>query len=163
MTAGTAESTTASFATMNLEEESMDETTTNYIDVIETVISSLEQNDSAMVSHNQDGYLWKFQYGTVEVYVQLTGLTEEDTITVWSSVLKLPAQDETGLMRKLLEMNSAETFEARYCIVKDEVVVISTRSVEELSPGEISRAITIVATLADENDEPLKEKFGAAA
>jgi len=28
------------------------------------------------------------------VFVQLTGLADEDTFTVWSSVLKLPANDE---------------------------------------------------------------------
>jgi hypothetical protein len=29
-----------------------------------------------------------------------------------------------------------------------------------LSPGEISRAITLVATIADESDEHLQQEFG---
>ncbi|MEQ8958525.1 MAG: YbjN domain-containing protein, partial [Coleofasciculus sp. C2-GNP5-27] len=47
-----------------------DQATVNYVETIETVISSLEQDDSAMVSHNEEGYLWKFKYGSVEVFVQ---------------------------------------------------------------------------------------------
>ena len=135
-------------------------TSINHVEVIENVIDTLEQNDSAMVSHpSEGGYLWKFTYGSVEVFVQLTGTTDEDTITVWSSVLKLPAKDELGLMRKLLQMNWTETFESRFAIIEDQVVVITSRTVAELSPGEISRAITIVATIADNNDEALQEQF----
>lgn len=135
------------------------EETVSYHDVIETVISSLDQNDTAMVSKTEVGYLWKFKYGSVEVFVQLTGSTDDDSFTVWSSVLKLPAKDELGLMRKLLQMNGTETFESRFAIVEDQIVVISTRTVAELSPGEISRAITIVATIADNNDETLQAQF----
>lgn len=159
-------------ATVSTESLSMDEmvstdlieepATINYVETIETVISSLDQNDSAMVSHNQEGYLWKFKYGSVEVFVQLTGSTDDDTFTVWSAVLSLPRKNESELMRKLLAMNWSETFEARFGIVDDQVVVLSSRTVAELSPGEISRAITIVATIADDHDEALQEEFGAA-
>ncbi|MBK1987742.1 YbjN domain-containing protein [Sphaerospermopsis aphanizomenoides BCCUSP55] len=135
----------------------------NHIEVIENVIGTLEQDNSAMVNHTPGGaYLWKFKYGSVEVYVQLTGSTDEDTITVWSAVLKLPAKDEPKLTRHLLELNCTSTFEARFGIIENQVVVISTRTLAELSPGEISRIITIVATIADDNDEALVAEFGAA-
>ncbi len=56
-------------------------TSINHVDVIENVIDTLEQDDSAMVSHTPEGgYLWKFKYGSVEVFVQLTGKTDEDTV-----------------------------------------------------------------------------------
>jgi hypothetical protein len=115
-----------------------------------------------MVSQNEEGYLWKFKYGSVEVFVQLTGSTDDDTFTVWSSVLPLPAKNEPQLMRKLLEMNWSDTFESCFAIVDNQVVVLSSRTVAELSPGEISRAITVVATIADDNDDALKTEFGAA-
>ncbi|MGJ3248592.1 MAG: YbjN domain-containing protein [Elainellaceae cyanobacterium] len=137
------------------------ESSTNLVEMIETVISSLENDQSAMVSHTDGGHLWKFGYGTVEVFVQLTGLTEEDSFTVWSNLLKLPAKDELQLMRKLLEMNWSETFEARFGIFGDQIVILSARAVAEISPGEVSRLITIVATIADEQDEILQSKFGA--
>ncbi|MBD2741605.1 YbjN domain-containing protein [Coleofasciculus sp. FACHB-1120] len=138
-----------------------DSTVINYVDVIQTVISSLDQDDTAMVSRNEDsGHLWKFQYGSVEVFVQLTGITEEDTFTVWSYVLKLPAKNEPQLMRKLLEMNWSGTFESCFGIVDDQVVVLTSRTVAELSPGEISRAVTVVATIADNNDDALQAEFG---
>lgn len=134
----------------------------NHVELIENVISTLEQDNSAMVSHTDGVYLWKFKYGSVEVFIRLTGLSDEDSITVWSAVLKLPVKDETRLMRYLLELNCTSTFEARFGITDNQVVVISTRTVAELSPGEISRIITIVATIADDNDEALIEEFGAA-
>lgn len=138
-----------------------EETSTNLVGVIETVISSLASDNTAMVNHSENGHLWRFKYGTVEVFVQLTGLAEEDALTVWSAVLKLPAKDELKLMRQLLERNWSNTLEARFGIVNDEIVVVTTRSLADLSPGEISRAITIVATIADESDEPLQAEFGA--
>ena len=133
----------------------------NHVELIENVISTLEEDKSAMVSHTPDGaYLWKFKYGTVQVFVQLTGISDEDTITVSSVVLKLPAKDELKLMRYLLELNCTTTLEARFGIIENQVVVISTRTVAELSPGEISRIITIVATIADNYDEPLVGQYG---
>ncbi|MCP2726951.1 YbjN domain-containing protein [Limnofasciculus baicalensis] len=137
-----------------------DVVTINYAEKIETVISSLAEEDSAMVSRNEEGYLWKFKYGSVEVFVELTGSTDDDTFTVWSAVLQLPANNEPQLMRKLLEMNWSDTFEARFGIVEERVIVLASRTVAELSPGEISRAITIVATIADDNDDALQAEFG---
>jgi hypothetical protein len=155
---------TQSISSNELINELIEETTSiNHVEVIETVIASLEQDDTAMVSHSPEGgHLWKFKYGTVEVFVQLTGTSDEDTLTVWSSVLKLPAKDEPKLMRQLLEMNWSGTFEACFAIIDNQVVVVSTRTLAELSPGEVSRLITVVASIADENDEALQSEFGAA-
>lgn len=132
----------------------------SHYDLIETVIASLEQNDSAMVNHGDNGTLWKFQYGSVEVFVQLTGEKEEDFLTVWSPVLKLPVRDELGLLRRLMAMNWSETFETCFGICNEQVVVLSQRTVADLSAGEISRAITLVATIADDHDEALQATFG---
>ncbi|MEL6223521.1 MAG: YbjN domain-containing protein [Cyanobacteria bacterium J06626_14] len=132
------------------------------VDVIETVIASLEDGGSAMVNRTNEGYLWTFRYGSVDVFVQLTGTTDEDTLMVWSSVLTLPVQNEAQLMRMLLEMNWADTFESRFCILGDDVVISTTRMVAELSAGEISRNITVVATIADEQDDRLAAQFPRA-
>jgi hypothetical protein len=134
-------------------------TSMNYIDLIETVIASLQEENSAMISHTDSGYLWKFKYGSVEVFVQLPGTAEDDILTVWSSVLKLPVNNEAGLMRKLMEMNWSSTLESRFAVIEDQVVVCSRRTLAELSPGEVSRNITIVATIADDNDEALQAEF----
>ncbi|MBE9046227.1 YbjN domain-containing protein [Pleurocapsales cyanobacterium LEGE 10410] len=142
--------------------EELIEDNSSHQEVIETVISSLDQNDTAMVSHTDEGSLWKFQYGSVEVFVQLTGESEEDLLTVWSSLLQLPAKDEPGLMRRLLEMNWSGTFETCFSIHDNKVMVSSQRTVADMYPGEISRIITLVANIADDNDEDLKEEFGAS-
>ncbi len=142
--------------------ENFMENTTTHQEVIETVITSLAQNDSAMFVQTEEGRLWKFQYGSVEVLVQLSGESDEDLLTVWAAVLKLPATDEIGLMRKLLEKNWTGTFETCFAIANNQVVVLVQRTVAELSPGEISRTITLVATIADDNDEVLKEAFGGS-
>lgn len=151
----------ATQSTSDIGSESVDGNNTEpSVDVIEAVISSLDSDDTAMVNHNDGGYLWKFKYGTVEVFVHLTGLSDEDTLAVWATVLTLPAKDEAQLFRQLMEMNWTTTLEARFAILDQAVVVLSSRKMADISPSEISRAVTIVATLADENDEPLQEKYG---
>ncbi|MEM9149136.1 MAG: YbjN domain-containing protein [Cyanobacteria bacterium P01_F01_bin.3] len=139
-----------------------DDEATSYIDVIETVISSMEQEGSAMVNHSEEGHTWKFQYGSVEVYVQLSGETEDDMFTTWSPVHKLPVQNEPALMRKLLEMNCGSTFEACFGLIDKSIMVFATRTLKDINPSEISRLITIVASIADENDEALLKDYPAA-
>ena len=140
-------------------EEFIDENSSHQ-EVIETVISSLDRDNTAMVNHTDEANLWKFKYGSVEVFVQLTGESDDDLLTVWSIVLQLPATDEPGLMRRLLEMNWTGTFETCFSIHDGKVMVSSQRTVADMYPGEISRLITLVANIADDNDEALKEEFG---
>lgn len=131
----------------------------NNKDEIETVIASLEDNETAMVLENEEGFLWKFQYGDVEVFVQLTGENTEDLFTVWSVILDLPTKNDLALMEKLLTMNWSTTFETYFAICNNQIVISTQRTVEDLSPAEISRAITLVANIADENKEKLREEF----
>ena len=142
--------------------EELIEDNSTHKEVIETVISSLDQDDTAMVSHTDEASLWKFQYGSVEVFVQLTGESDDDLLTVWSTVLQLPANDEPGLMKRLLQMNWTGTFETCFSIHDNKVMVSSQRTVADMYPGEISRLITLVANIADDNDEALKEEFGGS-
>ena len=136
-------------------------TAVTYAEEIETVIASMAVDQKVMVGQSEaGGHLWKFKYGSVGVFVQLTGETENDTLTVWAFVLKLPAKNEAELMRKLLEMNWLATLESHFAIVDNQVAVISTRTIAEISIGEMSRAITIVATIADDNDDVLQAEFG---
>lgn len=129
------------------------------VQTIQTVISSMDADNSALENQTED--TWKFQYGSVEVVVNITGIEPSDTFTVFATVLAAPFKDEAKMTRWLLEKNAADTFEARYAIQNDQVLVLASRSVEDLSPAEISRIITIVAAIADDNDEILKENFGA--
>ncbi|ABW30526.1 YbjN domain-containing protein [Acaryochloris marina] len=137
--------------------------TLNYTDIIETVISSLDQHNNVLVNSSEDGHIWKFKYGSVDVFIQLTGSSEDDSFTVWSPVLQLPVQNETHLMRKLLELNWLSTFEAHFSMFNQQVVAVTSRSVADLSPGEISHLITLVATIADDHDDELQAEFPAAA
>ena len=141
-------------------DEAIDAIPVNHVDVIETVIDSLDSDNTAMVNQSNNGHLWKFKYGSAEVFVQLTGINDEDTLTVWSVVLTLPTKNEPELMRKLLEMNWQETVEARFAIVENQLVVVASRSVADMSAGEISRAVTIVATVADNHDDALQAEYG---
>lgn len=148
----------------NLETLLTDETaTTRYDELIETVISSLEQNDSAMVNHSEEGTIWKFEYGSVEVFVQLTGETNTDLLTIWSPVLTLPVASESELLQRLMALNWSGTFETCFAIFDAKVVVSCQRTLEDLSASEISRIITLVATIADDNDDILQAEFPAIA
>jgi Putative bacterial sensory transduction regulator len=132
------------------------------VDEIEVVIDSLDSQNSAMVSHGAPGHLWKFQYGSVQVFVQLTGSTEDDLLTVWANVLSLPTQNDAVLMRHLLELNWSTTLETRFSINENQVAVTAIRSVVDLSAGEIARAIPLVAGIADEHDDRLQAEYPPA-
>lgn len=152
-----------SYKTETNPDMSNEDETLNYTDIIETVISSLDQHNNVLVNSSEDGHIWKFKYGSVDVFIQLTGSSEDDSFTVWSPVLQLPVQNETHLMRKLLELNWLSTFEAHFSMFSQQVVAVTSRSVADLSPGEISHLITLVATIADDHDDELQAEFPAAA
>jgi ribosomal protein L11 len=132
----------------------------NFTETIQTVIAGMDSEHTAVV--NQTNNTWKFNYGSIEVVVSITGEKPTDTFTVLSTVLHYPVKDETRLLKLLLEKNATETFEAHFAIQNDQVIVIASRSVEDLSAAEISRLITIVSAIADTNDEPLIAEFKAA-
>ena len=133
---------------------------TSHHDAIETVISSMAQGDSAMVQHSDQGAAWKFTYGSVSVFVQMTGENDEDIFTVWADVLALPVKDQTALLTEVMQLNWSDTLEALFALRDDHLVTICQRTVADLSPGEISRAITLVATIADDHDDRLKAQYG---
>ncbi|MCM1982465.1 YbjN domain-containing protein [Lyngbya confervoides] len=133
----------------------------NLIEVIETVISSLDEFHNAFVNQTDEGRLWKFTYGSVEAWVQITGVAEGDTFSVWSPILQLPVQHQDRLLEKLMRMNWLETLEARFALFQSQIVVVSSRSISDLDVGEISRLITLVASLADEHDEILQQEFSS--
>jgi hypothetical protein len=134
----------------------------NHHDVIETVISSMAQADSAMVQHSVRGSAWRFTYVSVSVFVQLTGEDDDDLFTVWADVMALPGKDQLALLTEVMALNWSDTLEARFALRNDHLVTIYQRTVADLSPEEISRAITLVATIADDHDDRLKAQYGAA-
>ena len=134
----------------------------SYEDAVVTVISVLKAEGSDAYEHREgEGHFWTFQYGTVDVFVHLTGETSEDRLTVWSPVLNLPSRDDLALAKDLLNKNWQETSEARFAIWDDRVVLNYVHSLADIGHNEISRAITMVATLADDYDEPLIETYGS--
>jgi ribosomal protein L11 len=129
----------------------------DYAETIQTVITGMDSEQTAVVNQTND--TWKFKYGTVEVIVNITGSQPIDTFTVISKVISYPVKDEAKMMKVLLEKNASETFEAKFAVQNDEVLLIASRKVEDLSPAEITRLITVVAAIADENDEKLAAEF----
>lgn len=137
------------------------EQSVSFHDAVVTVISVLKaEGADAFEREEGEGHLWTFKYGTVDVFVHLTGETGEDSFTVWAPVLNLPSRDDLALGKELLDKNWQETSEARFAIWDSKVVVNYVRSLADTTPSDISRAITVVATLADDYDEPLIEKYG---
>ena len=138
------------------------------IEEIESVISALDSDKTAMVSHGEQGHVWKFNYGSVEVLVQITGKSNDDTFTAWSKLMSLgeitpdaPTPAQAKLMQKVLEMNWMGTLDAKFAISGQDLLVTVTRPIKDLSPSEISRGITLVATIADDNDEAFQAEYTA--
>ena len=143
--------------------ESSDLELSNLVEVIETVISSLDAFHNAQVHREGEGRLWKFVYGSADIWVQLTGTTEEDTLSIWSPILQLPVANQEKLLEKLMTLNWLETLEAHFAMFQNQVVILTSRSIMGLSVGEISHLITLVATLADDYDDALQQEFSAIA
>lgn len=135
----------------------------NLVEVIETVISSLDSFHNALVHREGDGYLWKFTYGSADIWVQLTGTADDDMFSIWSPILQLPVADSAKLFEKLMALNWLETLEAHFATFQNQVVVLSSRSVAGWSVEEISHLITLVATLADDYDDILQQEFAGAS
>jgi hypothetical protein len=163
MTAAASELTATAEPTMPVDfMESID-----IVEEIEAVISSLDYDKTAMVSHGDQGRVWKFNYGSVEVMVQISGSGEDDSFTAWASVfdfgtaaLDAPSGQHAKLMHKVLEMNWLGTLDAKFAISGEKLVVAVTRPIADISPGEISRGITLVATIADDHDDAFKADYG---
>ena len=135
-----------------------------YADTIAAIISALkDEGDAAYEKRESEGHFWRFNYGTVAVVVHLTGSSESDRLSVWSEVLPLPSRDDAALAQELLASNWQDTGEARFAFWDNSVVVNTTRTLQDTGPAEIARAITVVATLADDYDEPLIAKYGSAS
>ncbi|WP_448533047.1 YbjN domain-containing protein [Parathermosynechococcus lividus] len=133
---------------------------TDWVEIIETVISGLHQGEVPLVGQTETGKIWMFRYGSAEVFVQLSGYSEEDFLTIWSPVLALPVADLLGLYRRLLSLNWLTTLEAHFAIAEEQVQVVATRTLAGITAAEIARLITIVATLADDYDDALQAEFG---
>lgn len=69
---------------------SLDTPPENAVEIIETVISSLHQGDAPLVGQTDSGKIWMFRYGSAEVFVQLSGHTAEDFLTIWSPYCLCP-------------------------------------------------------------------------
>jgi hypothetical protein len=148
---------------LNLTQDSLtteDYKPTSHHDTIETVISSMAQGDSAMVQHSEQGAAWKFTYGSVSVFVQMTGEGDDDIFTVWADVMSLPEQNQCDLLMEVMGLNWSDTLEARFALRDNHLVTLCQRTVADLSPGEISRAITLVATIADDHNDRLQAQYG---
>jgi Putative bacterial sensory transduction regulator len=137
------------------------------VEEIEAVISSLDYDKTAMVSHGAQGHLWKFKYGSIEVMVQITGQSDDDSFTAWANVfsfgaasLDAPSSKHAKLMHQVLSMNWLGTLDAKFAISGEQLVLAVTRPIADLSPTEISRGITLVATLADDNDDAFLAEYG---
>ena len=59
-------------------------------------------------------------------------------------------------------MYCGNTFEACFGLLDQSIVVFATRTLQDINPSEISRLMTIVASIADENDEDLLKNYPAA-
>ncbi|MEN9239427.1 MAG: YbjN domain-containing protein, partial [Thermostichales cyanobacterium SZTDM-1c_bins_54] len=76
-------------------------------DQVVTAISALTSDP--IYENHQSGHTWKFTYGTVTVYVHLSGEASSDIFTVWAPVLNLPVSKQEALYATLLEKNWSET------------------------------------------------------
>jgi hypothetical protein len=109
-----------------------------------------------------DGFGWTLQRGSAVIFIGLSknSVIEEETIKIFSPILKLPKQNLLPFYRRCLELND--------CLVgcalaadDNGVLIVTERPVLGLDKAEIIHMILNVGMASDGLDNRLAEEFGA--
>jgi len=105
---------------------------------------------------------WRITKGTATIRVSLVDRADFTHLRAASAVMKLDgAVSRSALFAHLLEQN-AELTGAAFALKDDVVFVLAERSTLDLDRSEVKDLIDRVQTYADDNDEPLVERFGGS-
>lgn len=137
------------------------------ISLVEAVLTDLgvDPQDARDTGDDDHAEMWGLQNGSAHVFIRLEAATgdeeeQETVLQVFSPILKLTTEaPPTELLLRLLTLN-AQLVTAGFCIVEDEVSLLTGRVCEGLDKSEVHEMVVDVAGLADHYDNVLSEEFG---
>ena len=131
-----------------------------YADLIDQVLKEFGLEDCK--TQLSDGYGWTLQKGSATIMIGLSKspLIEEDTIKIFSPILRLPKANLLAFYRRCLELNDS-IIGCALSVDGPGVLVVTERQVLGLDKAEIVHMILNVGTAADALDDILAEEFGA--
>ncbi len=132
------------------------------VDTLEQVRLTLMERE---IEHVLSGSKISIDYGSAEVQIEVVDSPPVPTVTVRSPALieveTANDEDELLVLRVLNERNARLRFGKFYLDHERERIVVEYEMLgSHLQPEELLHGLSIVATLADDHDDLLKEQIG---
>lgn len=111
------------------------------------------------------GHTFSLRRGSASLLVMLQHGSRADdvgTLRIVAPIVVLPAdaEKEHALLRRLLLANAKDLSGTAFAIVGGDVVVVSERSVQDLTAAEVELMVRSVGRIADRFDDVLAAEFG---
>ncbi|MCU0499689.1 MAG: YbjN domain-containing protein [Anaerolineae bacterium] len=130
-----------------------------HADTIEKILSAIDVNPNEARNHSEDGYQWKFEWGSALVEVLVSERGGKGYFQVFAPLFYLPEKGREPLYQAMLEHN-LEMTTAALGLHEDVVYVFSERPLDNMITEEARQIITLVAYYADLLDDKLISEFG---
>jgi hypothetical protein len=114
------------------------------------------------VSAPEGGAAWAMRFGSAAVMIALNPgeRGQAARLRIVSPVVKIGTASRFELYTRLLELNGSAMPGVAFGVVKDEVVLVSERSVRGLDRTEVDEMIAMIGYYADKYDDLLALEFG---
>jgi hypothetical protein len=103
---------------------------------------------------------WTLKRGSAAVLVMLLQRADGASLRVVSPTVVFDVAKKDALFARLLELNADGMMGCAFGVVGEKVVVVTERPTKDLSEGEVSHAIRLVAAVSDTYDDKLVAEFG---
>jgi hypothetical protein len=132
----------------------------NYRDTVNEYLKRFgDQVNVSFDALDEDGYT-SVQRGSATIGINV--LEEQRVLMFLSPMMPVPAQGQSDLYRKLLELNFLATSDAAFAIDKEKNIIYlrALRGLEGLDFEEFVDMLDTVASIADAWDDKLRAEFG---
>ncbi len=129
------------------------------VQLVEQVLRTAGVDPAASRIPVQDGFGWRFTYGSAQVEVYITTKQETDYLQVVCPVMYLPHHGLLAFYRRLLELNMIVP-NIRFGVYGDIVYLYAERTLAGLDLQETHEIISTLTRNADEYDNRLVAEFG---
>ena len=133
--------------------------------IVESVLRDLGLDPAQSHLATTDGSTaWTLQRGSAEVLVFLNPPRAKSPsfVRVVSPIWRLPAENQSAVFRRLLEMNALDLFGAAFGLMGEDAVLVSERATRDMDRSEVEELLQNIGAAADYFDDWLVTQFGGA-
>jgi len=103
---------------------------------------------------------WRIRRGSATIFIYLEDSGDSHALRIVSPILYLPPANLLPFYRRCLEINDGLR-DCALAVRDDQILLVSDRPLEGLTPEEIMQNIDILSMAADNLDDQLAKEFGA--